>query len=89
MGRESARKRVSPAPNWLWLHLPHDRPHHHHDGRRHPAGRHDPRRSPRFPSLTVLHDWLKQWEDAGRPAPATYTPTLHRTGDDWDLRLCR
>ena len=37
------------------------------------------------PPLTVLRDWLKQWEDAGRPA--IYTSALNRTGDGWDLRL--
>ncbi|MCP3756999.1 hypothetical protein [Streptomyces sp. TBY4] len=45
--------------------------------------------APDSPSLTVLLDWLKQWEEAGSPAPATYTPALVRTGDGWDLRLSR
>lgn len=43
--------------------------------------------SPDSPSLAVLRDWLTQWEEAGRPAPATYTPALHRTDDGWNLRL--
>ncbi|MFG2630800.1 hypothetical protein [Streptomyces sp. NPDC048473] len=41
------------------------------------------------PSLTVLRDWLRPWEEADRPAPATYIPALVRTGDGWDLRLSR
>ncbi|MBB5933988.1 hypothetical protein FHS42_001014 [Streptomyces zagrosensis] len=45
--------------------------------------------APDSPSLIVLRDWLGQWEEAGRPAPATYTPTLVRTGEGWDLRLSR
>lgn len=45
--------------------------------------------APDSPSLTVLREWLQQWEEAGRPAPATYTPALIRTGDGWDLRLSR
>ncbi|MFI8433773.1 protein-L-isoaspartate O-methyltransferase [Streptomyces sp. NPDC079020] len=43
--------------------------------------------APDSPSLTVLRDWLTQWEEAGRPAPATYTPALNSIGDGWDLRL--
>ncbi|MFK8844916.1 hypothetical protein [Streptomyces sp. Ac-502] len=44
------------------------------------------------PSLAVLHSWLKQWEEAARPAPDTYTPALVRAGDHedqagWLLRL--
>ncbi|WP_326609449.1 hypothetical protein OG949_04100 [Streptomyces scopuliridis] len=45
--------------------------------------------APDSPSLTVLRDRLKQWEDAGRPAPATFTPALVPTGGGWDLRLSR
>ncbi|MCX4676731.1 protein-L-isoaspartate(D-aspartate) O-methyltransferase [Streptomyces sp. NBC_01433] len=45
--------------------------------------------APDSPSLTVLRGWLTQWEEVGRPAPATYIPTLVRTGDSWDLRLSR
>jgi protein-L-isoaspartate(D-aspartate) O-methyltransferase len=45
--------------------------------------------APDSPSLTVLRTWLKQWEEAGRPAPTTYTPALARTGDGWNLRLSR
>ncbi|NEC11533.1 methyltransferase domain-containing protein [Streptomyces sp. SID8014] len=49
---------------------------------------------PDSPSLTVLRGWLKQWEEAGRPAPETYTPALAPAGDGhgpagWDLRLSR
>ncbi|MEU5331361.1 hypothetical protein [Streptomyces parvus] len=43
--------------------------------------------SPDSPSLATLRDWLEQWEEAGRPAPATYAPALTRAGDGWDLRL--
>lgn len=49
--------------------------------------------SPTSPSLQILHGWLAEWEDAGRPAPETYRPTLVR--DDgpgvigWNLRLSR
>ncbi|MFF3272740.1 protein-L-isoaspartate O-methyltransferase [Streptomyces chrestomyceticus] len=47
---------------------------------------------PDSPSLTVLHSWLRQWEEAARPAPETYTPALVRAGDrevqaGWHLRL--
>ncbi|MFE7115520.1 protein-L-isoaspartate O-methyltransferase [Streptomyces sp. NPDC057654] len=45
--------------------------------------------APNSPSLTVLRDWLTQWEEAGRPVPATYIPTLVRTEGGWDLRLSR
>ncbi|MBV7674157.1 hypothetical protein STHAL_32435 [Streptomyces halstedii] len=45
--------------------------------------------APDSPSPTVLRDWLGQWEEAGRPAPATYAPALVCTGDGWDLRLSR
>ncbi|MFI9206291.1 protein-L-isoaspartate O-methyltransferase [Streptomyces sp. NPDC053048] len=46
------------------------------------------------PSLNVLRGWLKQWEDAGRPAPETYTPALIRAdsnhgAEGWHLRLSR
>lgn len=48
--------------------------------------------SPDSPSLFALRDWLTGWEEAGRPAPETYTPTLVPAGDDpgpagWHLRL--
>jgi len=43
--------------------------------------------APDSPSLTALRSWLKQWEAAGRPALATYTPALVPTSDGWDLRL--
>lgn len=44
------------------------------------------------PSLTVLRDWLSEWESAGRPAPEAHTPILVRRDDGqgptgWDLRL--
>ncbi|MFE3149121.1 protein-L-isoaspartate O-methyltransferase [Streptomyces sp. NPDC059218] len=44
------------------------------------------------PSLAVLRDWLLQWEEAGRPAPETYTPALVPASDGsggWNLRLSR
>ncbi|MGI5341900.1 protein-L-isoaspartate O-methyltransferase family protein [Streptomyces sp. CA-181903] len=41
------------------------------------------------PSLSVLHSWLAAWENAGRPAPETYTPALTRTTGGWDLHLSR
>ncbi|MFF5719280.1 protein-L-isoaspartate O-methyltransferase [Streptomyces buecherae] len=48
---------------------------------------------PNSPSLVVLRDWLARWEDAGRPAPETYTPKLVRRTDQsitgWNLRLNR
>ncbi|MBD0742193.1 hypothetical protein BG418_11945 [Streptomyces sp. CBMA152] len=47
---------------------------------------------PNSPPLTILHGWLKQWEQAGRPAPETYTPALVRADEGyggWDLRLSR
>jgi protein-L-isoaspartate(D-aspartate) O-methyltransferase len=44
---------------------------------------------PDSPSLAVLRDWLKQWEAAGRPAPAAYTADLADAGDGWNLRLSR
>ncbi|ARZ65767.1 protein-L-isoaspartate(D-aspartate) O-methyltransferase [Streptomyces albireticuli] len=44
-------------------------------------------------SLTVLRGWLAAWEDAGRPAPDSYTPALDPGMDSdvpgWDLRLTR
>ncbi|MGX1848821.1 hypothetical protein [Streptomyces sp. NPDC055299] len=49
--------------------------------------------APDSPSLSVLRDWINAWEDANRPAPETYTPTL--VGRDepglngWNLRLAR
>ncbi|MEV6477039.1 XF1762 family protein [Streptomyces sp. NPDC051657] len=45
--------------------------------------------APDSPSLAVLCNWLEQWEDAGRPAPASYSPTLTRTSGGCDLRLTR
>ncbi|MEU5426186.1 protein-L-isoaspartate(D-aspartate) O-methyltransferase [Streptomyces olivoreticuli] len=49
--------------------------------------------SPDSGSLTVLRGWLAAWEDAGRPAPDTYIPTLVPDMDSnipgWDLRLTR
>ncbi|MFJ4689447.1 protein-L-isoaspartate O-methyltransferase [Streptomyces sp. NPDC088789] len=39
------------------------------------------------PSLTILRNWLTAWEDAGRPAPETYSSTLTRTSEGWNLRL--
>ncbi|MGX1851051.1 protein-L-isoaspartate O-methyltransferase family protein [Streptomyces sp. NPDC055299] len=46
---------------------------------------------PDSPSLSVLCDWLTAWENAGRPAPETFTPTLVSHGDPgltgWNLRL--
>ncbi|WP_180931190.1 protein-L-isoaspartate O-methyltransferase [Streptomyces sp. AJS327] len=48
---------------------------------------------PESPSLTVLRDWLTAWEEAGRPAPETYTPALvQQEGPGpagWHLRLTR
>ncbi|MGD9482897.1 protein-L-isoaspartate(D-aspartate) O-methyltransferase [Streptomyces sp. TRM70308] len=44
---------------------------------------------PDSPSLAVLRDWLTAWEEAGRPAPETYTPTLTRDAEGWHLRLTR
>ncbi|OIJ98998.1 protein-L-isoaspartate(D-aspartate) O-methyltransferase [Streptomyces sp. MUSC 14] len=44
---------------------------------------------PDSPSLAVLRGWLTSWEQAGRPAPETYTPTLVRHDDGWHLRLSR
>ncbi|MFD9208727.1 protein-L-isoaspartate O-methyltransferase [Streptomyces sioyaensis] len=49
---------------------------------------------PDSPSLAVLHGWLKQWEEAERPAPETYNAALMRAGGDeepegWHLRLSR
>ncbi|MFH8993217.1 protein-L-isoaspartate O-methyltransferase [Streptomyces sp. NPDC017940] len=41
------------------------------------------------PSLATLRTWLTAWEDAARPAPETYNPTLIRSLDGWDLRLTR
>lgn len=48
--------------------------------------------SPDSPSLFALWDWLTAWENAGRPAPESYIPTLVPAGDDqgpagWNLRL--
>ncbi|SHN31024.1 methyltransferase domain-containing protein [Streptomyces yunnanensis] len=49
--------------------------------------------SPNSPSLAALRDWLTAWEEAGRPAPETYTPNLVRADDGgqgpagWRLRL--
>ncbi|GAA2330391.1 hypothetical protein Scani_33990 [Streptomyces caniferus] len=48
--------------------------------------------SPDSPSLFALRDWLTAWENADRPAPETYTPTLIPTGNGqspagWHLRL--
>ncbi|MFI0155873.1 protein-L-isoaspartate O-methyltransferase [Streptomyces lydicus] len=48
--------------------------------------------APDSPSLSTLRDWLTAWENAGRPAPEAYTPTLVPAGDDqglagWHLRL--
>ncbi|WP_037848963.1 protein-L-isoaspartate O-methyltransferase family protein [Streptomyces sp. NRRL F-5053] len=48
--------------------------------------------SPNSPSLAVLRNWLREWTDADRPAPETFTPTLSYREDDagpcgWDLRL--
>ncbi|MEV3998990.1 hypothetical protein ACFYPK_28490 [Streptomyces halstedii] len=62
--------------------------------KRHDGGVREVRRDPAEPgslrgAVPNLRDWLKQWEDAGRPAPAAYTPALVRTGDGWDLRLSR
>lgn len=49
--------------------------------------------SPTTPSLSILRDWLIAWEDAGRPAPETYTPTLASHDEPgmngWNLRLTR
>ncbi|MFE3380429.1 protein-L-isoaspartate O-methyltransferase family protein [Streptomyces anulatus] len=45
--------------------------------------------APGSPSLAVLCNWLEQWEEAGRPAPASYFPALARTSGGWDLRLTR
>ncbi|MGI5290837.1 hypothetical protein ACQEVF_47030 [Nonomuraea polychroma] len=48
---------------------------------------------PDSPSLSTLRDWLTAWEDAGRPAPKTYTPTLASHDEPgmtgWNLRLTR
>lgn len=48
---------------------------------------------PDSPSLAVLRAWLTAWEEAGRPAPETYIPSLFRadsaTGPDGWLRLSR
>lgn len=48
---------------------------------------------PDSPSLSVLRDWLTAWENAGRPAPETYTPTLVSHDEPgltgWNLRLSR
>ncbi|WP_037866857.1 protein-L-isoaspartate O-methyltransferase family protein [Streptomyces sp. NRRL S-1868] len=48
---------------------------------------------PDSPSLAILRDWLTAWEDAGRPAPETYTPALVRCDEagntGWNLRLTR
>ncbi|SOE12140.1 protein-L-isoaspartate(D-aspartate) O-methyltransferase [Streptomyces sp. 2323.1] len=42
-------------------------------------------------SLSVLRDWLSAWEDADRPAPETYTPSLASHDEPgltgWNLRL--
>ncbi|MFT2019105.1 protein-L-isoaspartate O-methyltransferase family protein [Streptomyces sp. 796.1] len=40
-------------------------------------------------SLAVLRGWLAAWEEAGRPAPETYSPVLTRGTDGWHLRLSR
>lgn len=50
--------------------------------------------APDSPSLAVLRSRLTAWEEAGRPAPETYTPALVRYNDDqgtsgWHLRLTR
>ncbi|GHJ35127.1 protein-L-isoaspartate O-methyltransferase [Streptomyces sp. TS71-3] len=50
--------------------------------------------APDSPSLVILRGWLDGWEEAGRPAPETYTATLVRYDDDqgacgWNLRLAR
>ncbi|MBL1120276.1 methyltransferase domain-containing protein [Streptomyces sp. 110] len=48
---------------------------------------------PDSPSLAALHGWLTAWENAGRPAPETYTPALNRHDEPgltgWNLRLSR
>ncbi|MFJ4689281.1 hypothetical protein [Streptomyces sp. NPDC088789] len=44
---------------------------------------------PDSPSLAVLRNWLTAWENAGRPAPETYTPALAPDADGWHLRLTR
>ncbi|MFJ5681020.1 hypothetical protein [Streptomyces sp. NPDC093097] len=47
--------------------------------------------SPDSPSLAVLRNWLTIWEDAGRPAPKTYTSTFTHDEESgptgWSLRL--
>ncbi|MEV7471945.1 protein-L-isoaspartate(D-aspartate) O-methyltransferase [Streptomyces kronopolitis] len=50
--------------------------------------------SPTSPSLAALRGWLTAWEEAARPAPETYTPTLVPSGSGqapagWHLRLSR
>ncbi|WP_043242345.1 protein-L-isoaspartate O-methyltransferase family protein [Streptomyces violaceusniger] len=48
---------------------------------------------PDSPSLTTLRGWLTAWENAGRPAPDTYTPNLTQHDEPgltgWKLRLER
>lgn len=44
---------------------------------------------PDSPSLEALRGWLNAWEDAGRPAPETYVPTLVRGDEGWNLHLTR
>lgn len=47
--------------------------------------------APNSPSLAALRGWLADWENAGRPAPEIYTPTLDRDdpADGWRLTLTR
>ncbi|MFP8886761.1 protein-L-isoaspartate O-methyltransferase family protein [Streptomyces mangrovi] len=47
--------------------------------------------APDSPSLVALRGWLAGWENAGRPAPETYTPALDRddAAGGWHLRLSR
>ncbi|WP_275466333.1 hypothetical protein [Streptomyces noursei] len=46
---------------------------------------------PDSPSLATLRSWLTSWEEAGRPAPETYTPSLVRGSESempgWSLNL--
>ncbi|MEU1088297.1 hypothetical protein ACFYPN_08970 [Streptomyces sp. NPDC005576] len=38
-------------------------------------------------SLPALREWLRLWEEAGRPAPTAYRPALVPTDLGWNLRL--
>lgn len=42
------------------------------------------------PSLQAVREWLRQWENAGRPAANAFTPILTAADDGpsgWDLRI--